>query len=87
MYKINDNEVLTKVTKFNLMSEGKSILIDVHEALAGRLAAKFIAVPSLVMVIAKPEYQGTGDSIEEALQNCLDKIQNVPIDELFPKNK
>ncbi len=87
MYKINDGEVLTKVTKFNLMSSGKSILIDVHEAIAGNLAAKYIAVPSLVMVIAKPEYQGIGDSIDEALQNCLEKIQHVAVEKLFPQQK
>ena len=87
MYKLNDNEVLTKVTKFNLMSSGKSILIDVHEEIAGKLAAKFIAVPSLVMVIAKPEFQGTGDSIEDALQDCLEKIQHIPVENLFPQQK
>ncbi len=87
MYKINDDEVLTKVTKYNLMSCGKSILIDVHEAVAGKLAAKYIAVPSLVMVIASPEYQGTGDSADEALQNCLEKIQHVPVEKLFPQQK
>ncbi len=87
MYKLNENEVLTKVTKYNLMSSGKSILIDVHETIAGKLAAKYIAVPSLVMVIAKPEFQGTGDSAEEALQDCLEKIQDIPVEQLFPKQK
>ena len=85
MYALSDDEVLTKVTKYNLMSSGKSILIDVHEAIAGNLAAKYVAVPSLVMVIAKPEYQGTGDTEEEAIKNCLEKIQNIPVEELFPR--
>lgn len=87
MFKINENEVLTKVTKYNLMASGKSIYIDVHETMAGNLAGKFIAVPNLIMVIAAPKYQGTGETQEDALKDCLEKIHNVPVNELFPQNK
>lgn len=87
MVDINDDEILTKITKYNLMSSGKSILIDVHEAIKGKLAAKFVAVPNLVMVIAKPEYQGAGETEEEALKDCLKKIRDVSVNDLFPQQK
>ena len=87
MFDINNDEILTRITKYNLMSSGKSILIDVHEAITGKLAAKFVAVPNLVMVIANPKYQGAGETEEEALKDCFEKIRNVPVNELFPQNK
>lgn len=85
MFELNENEVLTKVTKYNLMSPEKSILIDVHKTISGRLAGKYIAVPSLVMVIAGQEYQGVGETEEEALKDCLDKIRNASVEDIFPK--
>lgn len=87
MFELDPDEILTKVTKYNLMAAGKSIHIDVHEAIVGQLAAKFVAVPNLVMIIARPEYQGTGDTAEEALKDCLSKIRNMDVNELFPQNK
>lgn len=87
MYKLNDGETLTKVTKYNLMTSGKSIQIDIHEVITGTLAAKFIAVPNLVMIIARPEYQGAGDTEELAMQDCLSKIKDVDINDLFPQKK
>jgi hypothetical protein len=60
------------------------IYIDVHESLAGNLAGKFVAVPNLVNLIAKQEFQGVGETETESLNNCLDKIKNQAIEDLFP---
>lgn len=85
MLDLNPTDILTKVVKYNLISSGRMIHIDVHEAVFGNLAGKFVAVPNLINIIAKQEYQGTGDTEQEALQDCLTKIKDVELKSLFPK--
>ena len=81
---LDSGDVLTRITRYNLMRSGKSLYIDVHELIEGSLAGRFLAVPNLVMIIASSEYQGLGDTPDEALQNCLAKIQGLAVEQLFP---
>jgi hypothetical protein len=60
------------------------IYIDVHKTLAGDLAGNFVAVPNLINIIARQEFQGIGTTESEALDNCLSKIKNYDIEDLFP---
>jgi hypothetical protein len=60
------------------------IYIDVHESLAGNLAGQFVAVPNLINIIARQEFQGVGETEAEALDNCLSKIKDHHIEDLFP---
>lgn len=85
MLDLNDKDILTRVTKYNLIRSERMLYIDIHEALFGKLAGKFVAVPNLINIIAKQEYQGAGDTEQQALENCLAKIKNVPLQELFPE--
>jgi hypothetical protein len=62
------------------------IYIDVHESLAGKLAGNFVAVPNLINLIARQEFQGVGDTEAEALDNCLAKIKDHDIEDLFPSS-
>jgi hypothetical protein len=62
------------------------IYIDVHERLAGNLAGKFVAVPNLINIVARPEFQGTGETESEALQDSLSKIRGLNIVEIFPQD-
>lgn len=82
---LNPNDILTRITRYNLIRDRRLVYIDVHEALQGKLAARFVAVPNLINIIAKPEYQGVGESESEALETCLAKIQDVRIEDLFPR--
>ena len=84
MYDVNETDILTRVTKYNLIREGRMLHIDIHEALHGKLANKFVAVPNLISIVAKQEYQGTGESEEDALKDCLEKIKNVTLEEMMP---
>jgi len=84
MLALRENDILTKVSRYNLIRNQRLIYIDVHERLAGNLAGKFVAVPNLVNIVARQEFQGTGDTEAQALQNCLAKIKNHDIEELFP---
>lgn len=86
MTNLNDNDLLTRVTRYNLIRDGRMLYIDVHERLHGALAASFVAVPNLINIIARQEYQGTGLSETEALDDCLKKIAAIPFERIFPEH-
>jgi len=87
MLSLNENDILTKISRYNLIRNQKLIYIDVHETVAGNLAGKFVAVPNLINIVAKQEYQGTGETEAQALENCLLKIKDFEIEDLFPKKE
>ena len=84
MQDLLENDILTKVSRYNLIRNQRMIYIDVHERLAGHLAGEFVAVPNLVNIIARQEFQGVGETEREALENCLLKIKDYDIEDLFP---
>jgi hypothetical protein len=84
MLELMENDILTKVTRYNLIRNQRLIYIDVHERLAGNLADRFVAVPNLINIVARQEFQGTGESEAEALEDCLAKIKTHDLDKLFP---
>jgi hypothetical protein len=87
MLPLNEKDILTKISRYNLIRNQRLIYIDVHETKVGKLAGKFVAVPNLVNIIAKQEFQGTGETETQALENCLQKIKDFQIEDLFPKNE
>jgi hypothetical protein len=87
MLPLNKKDILTKISRYNLIRNERLIYIDVHETKAGKLAGKFVAVPNLVNIIAKQEFQGTGETEIAALKNCLQKIKDFKIEDLFPKKQ
>ena len=87
MPSLNEGDILTKIVRYNLIRNQRLIYIDVHETKAGKLAAKFVAVPNLVNIVARQEFQGTGETESEALENCLQKIKDFEIEDLFPKKE
>lgn len=78
-------DILTRVTRYNLIREQRLVYIDVHERLQGPLAGRFVAVPNLVNIVARPEYQGAGETESEALGSCLARIRDAKIEDLFPR--
>ena len=87
MADLMENDILTKVSRYNLIRNQRMIYIDVHESLAGNLAGRFVAVPNLINLIAKQQFQGVGESETEALNNCLAKIKDQGIEDLFPTDR
>ena len=87
MLSLNQNDILTKTARYNLIRNERLIYIDVHETIAGNLAGKFVAVPNIINIVAKQEYQGTGETESQALENCLKKIKEFEIEELFPRKE
>jgi hypothetical protein len=86
MADLMEKDILTKVSRYNLIRNQRMIYIDVHERLAGNLAGRFVAVPNLINLIARQEFQGVGESETQALDNCLAKIKNHGIEDLFPSD-
>jgi hypothetical protein len=84
MRQLQPDDILTRINRYNLIRSQRLVYIDIHESLHGRLAARFVAVPNLINIIAKQEYQGAGETEIEALENCLAKIRDVRIENLFP---
>ncbi|MGD8962087.1 MAG: hypothetical protein PVF29_17915 [Desulfobacterales bacterium] len=87
MQSLKENDILTKTTRYNLIRNERLIYIDVHETKAGNLAGKFVAVPNLVNIVARQEFQGTGETEDIALENCLQKIKEFEIEDLFPRKE
>ena len=87
MRELMEGDILTRVRRYNLIRDQRMIYIDVHETLAGTLAGKFVAVPNLINIVARQEYQGAGETGPAALEDCLKKIRNVGLTELFPEKK
>lgn len=85
MTPLKDSDLLTRVSRYNLIRDGRMLYIDVHETLHGNLASPFVAVPNLINIIARQEFQGTGASEAEALDDCLRKIATVPFESIFPE--
>lgn len=81
---LHQKDILTKITRYNLIRNGRMIYIDVHQKIQGNLAGKFIAVPNLVNIVAKPEHQGAGEDEQKALEDCLKKIKGLNMEDLFP---
>lgn len=86
MKNLDENDILTRVSRYNLIRNARMIYIDVHERLAGNLAGKFVAVPNLINIVARQEFQGTGETESEALQDSLSKVRGLDIVEIFPQD-
>ncbi|MGD8461115.1 MAG: hypothetical protein PVI49_13290 [Desulfobacterales bacterium] len=87
MQSLKENDILTKISRYNLIRNERLIYIDVHETKAGKLAGKFVAVPNLINIVARQEFQGTGETEDMALENCLQKIRDFEIEDLFPRKE
>ena len=87
MLSLNENDILTRIARYNLIRNERLIYIDVHETMAGNLAGKFVAVPNLINIVSRQEFQGSGETETQALENCLQKIKEYEIEDLFPKKE
>jgi hypothetical protein len=81
---ISDQEIFARVHKFKLFRTEGNLYIDLYEAILGKPAHKFVAVPNLLTREADEKYFGVGDSRKTALIDCLKKIKEVPIHMVVP---
>ena len=55
--------------------------------IAGNLAGRYLAVPNLINIVAKQQYQGVGETESQAVQDCLKKIKGLGVVEIFPEKE
>jgi hypothetical protein len=87
MYTINENELLTRVHKYELKRDTEKFRIDVHQVLAGTIDDKFFAIPNLLFREDRevdPQFIGCGNTEQEALEDCLKKITSAPLEAIIP---
>ncbi len=83
---LNQDDVLSRVHQFELERDEEKIFINVREPLGGSDKGTFIAVPTLIIQdCSNTEYVGLGDSVEEALKDCLKRIKGVPLLQIIPE--
>ncbi len=86
MFDLNPEDMLSKIHQYKLDRQDGWCYISIHEVVASEKATiDFIAVPNIAVQQAEKEYFGTGESVEDALADCLNKIKSVEIKTLFPK--
>ena len=90
MFNIDEDELLTRVHKYELSRSGERLRIDVHEVIAGKYDHNFIAIPNLLDREARKASEdlfGFGTSEGEALEDCLIKIKDLSIQVVIPYDR
>ena len=83
---LNQDDVLSRVHHFELERDEERIFINVREPLVNSDKGAFIAVPGLItQECSNTDYVGLGNSIEEALQDCLKRIKGMPLSQIIPE--
>ena len=83
---LNQDDVLSRVHQFELERDEERIFINVREPLVNSDKGAFIAVPSLItQECSNTDYVGLGNSIEEALKDCLKRIKGMPLRQIIPE--
>jgi len=81
MYPLNEEELLSEVSEYLLQREDICVKICLHRIIGGETKQKeFQAIPTGPDGIAPKEYCGFGDSSQEALKQCLERIKNIEKD-------
>ena len=74
---------VSKVHEYNVFRTDGRIVIQVQELIRGENAGKYLAMPFNRMTVAQQEFWGIGCSPEEALEKCLQRIENIGINSIF----
>ncbi len=81
---LSQDDVLSRVHQFELERDEERIFINVREPLVNSDKGAFIAVPSLItQECSNTDYVGLGNSIEEALKDCLKRIKGMPLSQII----
>jgi hypothetical protein len=85
---LSQDDILSRVHQFELEREEWRIFITVRELLNGSKKGSFYAIPNIVVrECSNAEYIGLGDSVEESLRDCLERIKGVPLHQIIPEKK
>ncbi len=83
---LDQDDVLSRVNQYELERDDERVFINVREPIGGSSKGSFIAVPSLISKeCSNTDYVGLGDSVDEALMDCLKRIKGVPLGQVIPQ--
>ena len=83
---LNQDDVLSSVHQYELEIDNERVFINVREPIGGSTKGSFIAVPSLISKeCSNTDYVGLGDSVEEALNDCLKRIKGISLSQVIPQ--
>ena len=81
---LKQDDVLSSVHQYELERDEERVFINVREPIGGSPKGAFIAVPSLIsQECNNTDYVGLGDSVEEALRDCLKRIKGLPLHQII----
>ncbi len=84
MFDLGEGEYLARVQTYELNRKSERLLIDVYEVLSDVSPYRFWAFPNLIFVRGRRRFFGKGQSEMQALNDCLARIREVPLSEIFP---
>ena len=83
---LDQDDVLSRIHQYELERDEERVFINVREPVGGSAKGSFIAVPSLISKeCSNTDYVGLGDSVEDALKDCLKRIKGVPLGQVIPQ--
>ena len=83
---LDQDDVLSCVHQYELERDKERVFINVREPIGGSAKGSFIAVPSLISKeCSNTDYVGLGDSVEEALKDCLKRIKGLTLRQIIPQ--
>jgi hypothetical protein len=83
---LDQDDVLSSVHQYELERDEERVFINVREPIGGSTKGSFIAVPSLISKeCSNTDYVGLGDSVEEALNDCLKRIKGISLSQVIPQ--
>ncbi len=81
---LNQDDVLSRVHQYELERDEERVFINVRDPIGGSTKGSFIAVPSLIsQECNNTDYVGLGDSVKEALNDCLKRIKGLPLRQII----
>ncbi len=83
---LNQDDVLSRVHQYELERDEERVFINVREPISGSTKGSYIAFPSLItQECNNTDYVGLGDSVKEALNDCLKRIKGLQLRQIFPQ--
>jgi hypothetical protein len=83
---LDQDDVLSRIHQYELERDEERVFINVREPIGGSAKGSFIAVPSLISKeCSNTDYVGLGNSVEEALKDCLTRMKGLPLRQIIPQ--
>lgn len=86
MINIGRNKILYEVKEYKMVTEDNKLFsIQVLKDATGENPNKYKAIPTIDLSFRKIKegVEGSGDSEEQALQDCIDKISGKDVSEIW----